>query len=104
MGDARSLADNDRGFAHGVNGLSRRARRLTRCLIGVFLFFSMLKTLIKIRFTITRYCSVEKTEIRIEDMMHNKLNIAFVTKQLEKALKDIETLKDKVRANGKGTY
>tara|TARA_R110001592_G_scaffold48665_1_gene152895 strand:+ start:959 stop:1324 length:366 start_codon:yes stop_codon:yes gene_type:complete len=50
------------------------------------------------------YKTVEKTEIRIEDMMHNKINIAFVTKQLEKALKDIETLKDKVRANGKGTY
>jgi len=50
------------------------------------------------------YKTVEKTEKRIEDMMHNKINIAFVTKQLEKALKDIETLKDKVRANGKGTY
>ena len=50
------------------------------------------------------YKTVEKIEIRIEDMMHNKINIAFVTKQLEKALKDIETLKDKVRANGKGTY
>ena len=46
------------------------------------------------------YSSVEKIEIRIEDMMHNKVNIEFVTKQLEKALKDIEVLKDKVRANG----
>ena len=46
------------------------------------------------------YSSVEKIEIRIEDMMHNKVNIEFVTKQLEKALKDIEILKDKVRANG----
>jgi L-cysteine desulfidase len=36
----------------------------------------------------------------LEDMMHNKVNIEFVTKQLEKALKDIEILKDKVRANG----
>ena len=35
-------------------------------------------------------------------MMHNKVNIEFVTKQLEKALQDIETLKDKVRANGNG--
>ena len=32
--------------------------------------------------------------------MHNKVNIEFVTKQLEKALEDIEILKDKVRANG----
>tara|TARA_R100000988_G_C3969894_1_gene150910 strand:+ start:578 stop:940 length:363 start_codon:yes stop_codon:yes gene_type:complete len=46
------------------------------------------------------YSSVEKIEIRIEDMMHNKVNIEFVTKQLEKALQDIEILKDKVRANG----
>ena len=46
------------------------------------------------------YKSVEKIEVRIEDMMHNKVNIEFVTKQLEKALSDIETLKDKVRANG----
>ena len=50
------------------------------------------------------YKTVEKIETRIEDMMHNKVNIEFVTKQLEKALSDIESLKDKVRANGKGTY
>ena len=48
------------------------------------------------------YKTVEKIETRIEDMMHNKVNIEFVTKQLEKALKDIENLKDKVRANGNG--
>ena len=48
------------------------------------------------------YKTVEKTETRIEDMMHNKVNIEFVTKQLEKALEDIENLKDKVRANGNG--
>ena len=48
------------------------------------------------------YSSVEKIEIRIEDMMHNKVNIEFVTKQLEKALEDIEKIKDKVRANGNG--
>ena len=50
------------------------------------------------------YKTVEKIEIRIEAMMHNKVNIEFVTKQLEKALSDIENLKDKVRANGKGVY
>ena len=46
------------------------------------------------------YKSVEKIEIRIENMMHNKVNIQFLQKQMEKALTDIEDLKDKVRANG----
>jgi len=48
------------------------------------------------------YKTVEKIEIRIEDMMHNKVNIEFIQKQLSKALEDLETLKDKVRANGNG--
>ena len=47
------------------------------------------------------YKSVEKIEVRIENMMHNKVNIQFLQKQMEKALTDIEVLKDKVRANGK---
>jgi len=46
------------------------------------------------------YKSVEKIEVRIEDMMHNKVNIEFVQKQTEKLLDDVEKLKDKVRANG----
>jgi len=46
------------------------------------------------------YKSVEKIEVRIENMMHNKVNIQFLQKQMEKALTDIEILKDKVRANG----
>ena len=46
------------------------------------------------------YKSVEKIEVRIEDMMHNKVNIEFAQKQMDKALDDIEILKDKVRANG----
>ena len=50
------------------------------------------------------YKTVEKIEIRIEAMMHNKVNIEFVTKQLEKALSDIENLKDKVRANRNGSH
>jgi hypothetical protein len=33
--------------------------------------------------------------------MTNKVNIEFLGEQLDKALKDIEDLKDKVRANGK---
>ena len=44
--------------------------------------------------------TTEKIEKRIEDMMHNKVNIQFLQKQMEKALTDIEVLKDKVRANG----
>jgi len=48
------------------------------------------------------YKSVEQIETRIEDMMHNKVNIQFIQKQTEKLLKDVEVLKDKVRANGNG--
>jgi len=33
--------------------------------------------------------------------MTNKVNIEYTQKQLEKALADIEKLKDKVRENGK---
>ena len=47
------------------------------------------------------YKSVEQIETRIEDMMHNKVNIEFLREQLDKALEDIEGLKDKVRENGK---
>ena len=46
------------------------------------------------------YKSVEQIETRIEDMMHNKVNIQFIQKQTEKLLEDVEVLKDKVRANG----
>jgi len=49
------------------------------------------------------YKSVEQIETRIEDMMHNKVNIQFIQKQTEKLLVDVETLKDKVRANGNGS-
>jgi TolA-binding protein len=47
------------------------------------------------------YKTTEKIETRIEDMMHNKVNIQFLQKQMEKSLEDIEILKDKVRQNGK---
>ena len=50
------------------------------------------------------YKSVEKIEVRIEDMMHNKVNIEFVQKQTEKLLDDVEKLKDKVRANGSSAH
>ena len=48
------------------------------------------------------YKTVEKIETRIDDMMHNKVNIQFLQKQSEKLLEDVEKLKDKVRANGNG--
>ena len=50
------------------------------------------------------YKTVEKIEIRIEDMMHNKVNIQFIQKQTEKLLVDVEDLKDKVRANKNGGH
>jgi len=49
------------------------------------------------------YKSVEKMEKTQEMNMTNKVNIEFLTQQLEKALTDIEELKDKVRKNGNGT-
>ena len=48
------------------------------------------------------YKTVEKIETRIKYMMHNKVNIQFLQNQVEKLLKDVEQLKDKVRANGNG--
>ena len=50
------------------------------------------------------YKSVEQIETRIEDMMHNKVNIQFIQKQTEKLAIDVEILKDKVRANGNGEH
>ena len=50
------------------------------------------------------YKSVEQIETRIEDMMHNKVNIQFIQKQTDKLLVDVENLKDKVRANGNGEH
>nr|BAR16423.1 Fibrinogen-like coiled coil protein [uncultured Mediterranean phage uvMED] len=48
------------------------------------------------------YSTVEKLEKTQEMNMTNKVNIEFLKSQLEKALTDIEKLKDKVRANGNG--
>ncbi len=50
------------------------------------------------------YKTTEKLEITQEQNMTNKVNIEFLKAQLEKALADVEELKDKVRANGNGTY
>ena len=46
------------------------------------------------------YGDVEKLTENQEQNMTNKVNIEFLKTQLDKALKDIEDLKDKVRANG----
>ena len=43
------------------------------------------------------YKQVEKLQIQQEAGMHNKVNIEFISKQLEKALQDFEELKDKAR-------
>ena len=50
------------------------------------------------------YKSVEKMEQTQEMNMTNKVNIEFLREQLDKALVDIEDLKDKVRANGKAAH
>ena len=48
------------------------------------------------------YKSVDRLQKAIEDGMHNKVNIEFLSKQMNKVLGDIEKLKDKQRtfANG----
>jgi len=48
------------------------------------------------------YSDVEKLTATQEQNMTNKVNIEFLKSQLEKALLDIEHLKEKVRANGNG--
>ena len=48
------------------------------------------------------FADVEKLQITQEQNMTNKVNIEFLKAQLEKALQDIEELKDKVRKNGNG--
>ena len=50
------------------------------------------------------YKVTEKLELTQEQNMTNKVNIQFLNKQLEKAIIDIERLKDKVRANGNGDH
>ena len=54
------------------------------------------------------YKTTDKLNKHIESMALNKVNIEFLTKQLEKALEDIEKLKDKARdqhyKNGNGSH
>ena len=46
------------------------------------------------------YKTVEKLQSTQEMNMTNKVNIEFLKTQLDKALEDVEELKDKVRQNG----
>ena len=50
------------------------------------------------------YKTTEKLETTQEQNMTNKVNIEFLREQLDKALSDVEDLKDKVRANGKSAH
>ena len=43
---------------------------------------------------------IEKIQSQMESMMHNKVNIERLQKDVDKILIDIESIKDKVRANG----
>ena len=42
---------------------------------------------------------VEKLTERVDDMMHNKVMISSIAKDLDKVLNDVEKLKDSVRSN-----
>ena len=50
------------------------------------------------------YKVTEKLELTQEQNMTNKVNIEFLRDQLDKALIDVEQLKDKVRQNGNGNH
>ena len=52
------------------------------------------------------YKSVDRLNKAIEDGLHNKVNIEFLQKQMNKVLIDIEKLKDRQRsfANGNGDH
>ena len=43
---------------------------------------------------------VEKLETRLDDMMHNAVNIKRLQEDMKEARENIEKLKDKIRANG----
>ena len=53
------------------------------------------------------YKQVEKLQVQQESGMHNKVNIEFLQKQVEKLLDDVEKLKDANReikyTNGSGS-
>tara|TARA_R100001015_G_C4604602_1_gene159607 strand:+ start:265 stop:648 length:384 start_codon:yes stop_codon:yes gene_type:complete len=43
---------------------------------------------------------LEKTIVRVDEMMHNGVNIERMIKDIERLRDDVEKLKDKVRENG----
>jgi hypothetical protein len=43
---------------------------------------------------------LEKTIQRVDEMMHNGVNIKRIMKDVDRLRSDVETLKDKVRKNG----
>ena len=43
---------------------------------------------------------LEKTITRVDEMMHNGVNIKRIMKDVDRLRNDVETLKDKVRKNG----
>ena len=47
---------------------------------------------------------VEGMSEDLENMAHNKVNIQRLQTDMEKALEDIEELKDKIRASNNGSY
>jgi len=53
------------------------------------------------------YKTLDRITKHIDDMALNKVNIEFLTKQMDKVLNDIEKLKDAnrdIKYNGNGTY
>ena len=50
------------------------------------------------------YKSVDRLNKAIEDGMHNKVNIEFLQKQMNKVLIDIEKLKDRQRTFANGSH
>ena len=50
----------------------------------------------------SRAGDLEKTIIRVDEMMHNGVNIQRIIKDVDRLRDDVEMLKDKVRKNGSG--
>tara|TARA_R100000278_G_scaffold6679_3_gene9215 strand:- start:2516 stop:2941 length:426 start_codon:yes stop_codon:yes gene_type:complete len=53
------------------------------------------------------YKTTDRINKHVEDMALNKVNIEFLTKQMDKVLQDIEKLKDanrEIKYNGNGNY
>ena len=56
------------------------------------------------QFMLIEYMSgqMEKMQIQLDNMMHNKVNILRLQEDMKEARENIEKLKDKVRDNGGG--